>query len=187
MMADSHSYYQHSTYLYKFIKDKSYLLLLFSAPLQAGADEHGLQHLSQLWCSETAELQSQGRQASSQDCLVPRRSQNWWSRWVESYLSEIRIFIFFYNLYIFSIYILVGVQRKQLLHTKIFLLKIFFISEYSNQVTQGLREGTWDTINTLKFRATPQDDGSSIRCVAEHRALKHTHLEKKIDVTVYCK
>ena len=78
-------------------------------------------------------------------------------------------------------------KENQPLHTKLFLLKIFLISEYSNQVTQGLREGTWDTINTLKFRATPQDDGTSIRCVAEHRALKHTHLEKKIDVTVYCK
>ena len=78
-------------------------------------------------------------------------------------------------------------KENQPLHTKLFLLKIFLISEYSNQVTQGLREGTLDTINTLKFRATPQDDGTSIRCVAEHRALKHTHLEKKIDVTVYCK
>ena len=59
-------------------------------------------------------------------------------------------------------------------------------SEYSNQVTQGIREGTWDTINTLKFRASPGDDGSEIRCVAEHRALKHRKLERKIDLTVYC-
>ena len=57
---------------------------------------------------------------------------------------------------------------------------------YSNQVTQGLREGTWDTINTLKFRANAVDDGSSIRCVAEHRALKHSRMEKKIDLAVYC-
>ena len=59
-------------------------------------------------------------------------------------------------------------------------------SEYSNQVTQGIREGTWDTINTLKFRASPGDDGTEIRCVAEHRALKHRRLERKIDLTVYC-
>lgn len=57
--------------------------------------------------------------------------------------------------------------------------------EYSNQVTQGIREGTWDTINTLKFRASPGDDGTEIRCVAEHRALKHRRLERKIDLTVY--
>jgi len=56
---------------------------------------------------------------------------------------------------------------------------------YSNQVTEGLREGTWDTINTLKFRARASDDGSSIRCVAEHQALRHSRLEKKIDLTVY--
>ena len=66
-------------------------------------------------------------------------------------------------------------------------LMCIIVSEYSNQVTQGLREGTWDTINTLKFRASSRDDGATIRCVAEHPALKHSRLEKKIEVTVYCK
>ena len=53
-------------------------------------------------------------------------------------------------------------------------------------MTQGIRAGTWDTINTLKFRAAAADDGATIRCVAEHRALKHNTMERRIELTVYC-
>ena len=144
MLADSHSYFQHSTYLYKFIKDKSYLLLLFSAPLQAGADEHGLQHLSQLWCSETVELQSQGRQASSQDCLVPRRSQNWWSRWVESYLSEIKIFIFFLQfIYLINLHTCLRTKKTAASYKNIFIenFPYFRIFEPSDSRTAGRNLG----------------------------------------------
>ena len=66
------------------------------------------------------------------------------------------------------------------------LLTTLYVSEYSNQVTQGIRAGTWDTINTLKFRAAAADDGATIRCVAEHRALKHNTMERRIELTVYC-
>ena len=48
-------------------------------------------------------------------------------------------------------------------------------------------EDTWDTTNTLKFRATARDDGRRIRCVVEHRALRRANtMEKTIDLSVYC-
>ena len=64
-------------------------------------------------------------------------------------------------------------------------------SEYSNEVSIGLKqngEETWDTTNTLRFRATPEDNGRTIRCAVEHRALKRVaFLEKRIGLSVYCK
>ena len=64
-------------------------------------------------------------------------------------------------------------------------------SEYSNEVSNGDKrngEDTWDTTNTLKFRASPKDDGRTIRCVVEHRALRRADtMEKRIALTVYCK
>lgn len=57
--------------------------------------------------------------------------------------------------------------------------------EYSKQITNGHREGTWDTVNTLKFKATSADDGTPIRCVVEHPALKGRTMEKEIDLTVF--
>ena len=38
-----------------------------------------------------------------------------------------------------------------------------FPSEYSKATQPGSRAGTWDTTNTLKFRATKEDDGATIR------------------------
>jgi len=57
--------------------------------------------------------------------------------------------------------------------------------EYSKQITNGHREGTWDTVNTLKFKATSADDGIPIRCVVEHPALKGKPMEKEIALTVF--
>lgn len=59
--------------------------------------------------------------------------------------------------------------------------------EYSKTTNPSLRTGTWDTTNTLKFRATPQDDGSTISCVVEHPALQQggTDMRKDIDLTVF--
>jgi len=57
--------------------------------------------------------------------------------------------------------------------------------EYSKQITNGHREGTWDTVNTLKFKATSADDGTPIRCVVEHPALKGKPMEKEIALTVF--
>ena len=63
-------------------------------------------------------------------------------------------------------------------------------SEYSNEVSTGLKqngEETWDTTNTLRFRATPEDNGRTIRCAVEHRALRRvSFLEKRITLSVYC-
>ena len=48
-------------------------------------------------------------------------------------------------------------------------------------------EDTWDTTNTLRFRATPEDNGRTIRCVVEHRAQRRVNaLEKRISLSVYC-
>ena len=48
-------------------------------------------------------------------------------------------------------------------------------------------EETWDTTNTLKFRARPEDNGRTIRCAVEHRALSRVaFLEKRIGLSVYC-
>lgn len=62
--------------------------------------------------------------------------------------------------------------------------------EYATEVSNGVKkngEDTWDTTNTLKFRATARDDGRRIRCVVEHRALRRTNtMEKTIDLSVYC-
>ena len=62
--------------------------------------------------------------------------------------------------------------------------------EYATEVSNGVKkngEDTWDTTNTLKFRATARDDGRRIRCVVEHRALRRANtMEKTIDLSVYC-
>ena len=48
-------------------------------------------------------------------------------------------------------------------------------------------EDTWDTTNTLRFRATPEDNGRTVRCSVEHRALRRvSFLEKRIALSVYC-
>merc|ERR1719336_598419 len=61
--------------------------------------------------------------------------------------------------------------------------------EYATEVSNGVKkngEDTWDTTNTLKFRATARDDGRRIRCVVEHRALRRANtMEKTIDLSVY--
>jgi len=44
--------------------------------------------------------------------------------------------------------------------------------EKTSQTVRGSREGTWDFTETLKFRAKQKDDGTKVRCVVEHEALK---------------
>merc|ERR1719391_156271 len=59
--------------------------------------------------------------------------------------------------------------------------------EYSKATQPGSRQGTWDTTNTLKFRATKDDDGATISCVVEHAALPKNGAEMKqeIELTVF--
>jgi len=59
--------------------------------------------------------------------------------------------------------------------------------EYSKATQPGSRQGTWDTTNTLKFRATKDDDGATISCIVEHPALPKTSTEMKqeIELTVF--
>ena len=49
-------------------------------------------------------------------------------------------------------------------------------------------EDTFDTTSSLRFRATSQDNGRTVRCVVKHRALRRVSflLEQRISLSIYC-
>ena len=106
------------------------------------------------------------------------------------------IFVCMYLLFFCKFLVSLGSALKTIVFTNncyivfsFLFFDFFFPSEYSKATSPGRRSGTWDTTNTLKFRATKEDDGSTISCVVEHPALPQgsRDIRKEIELVVYCK
>ena len=65
------------------------------------------------------------------------------------------------------------------------------MSEVSEKVYQGSRNGTYMTVSKVTLMTSASDDGAVIKCRASHPALVtaaiYPHLEDSVNLTIYCK
>ena len=65
------------------------------------------------------------------------------------------------------------------------------MSEVSEKVYQGSRNGTYMTVSKVTLMTSASDDGAVIKCRASHPALVtgaiYPHLEDAVNLTIYCK
>ena len=65
------------------------------------------------------------------------------------------------------------------------------VSEVSEKVYQGSRNGTYMTVSKVTLMTSASDDGAVIKCRASHPALVtgaiYPHLEDAVNLTIYCK
>ena len=68
---------------------------------------------------------------------------------------------------------------------------LFAVSEVSEKVYQGSRNGTYMTVSKVTLMTSASDDGAVIKCRASHPALLtgaiYPHLEDAVNLTIYCK
>ena len=68
---------------------------------------------------------------------------------------------------------------------------MFAVSEVSEKVYKGSRNGTFMTVSKVTLMASASDDGALIKCRATHPALVpgavYHHLEDSANLTIYCK
>ena len=67
----------------------------------------------------------------------------------------------------------------------------FAVSEMSEKVYRGSRNGTFMTVSKITLMTSANDDGVTIKCQAQHSALVpgliYSHLEDFTNLTIYCK
>ena len=73
-----------------------------------------------------------------------------------------------------------------------FLLYLSFtVSEVSEKVYRGSRNGTFMTVSKITLMTSASDDGATIKCRAQHPALVsgliYSHLEETVNLTIFCK
>ena len=65
------------------------------------------------------------------------------------------------------------------------------MSEVSEKVYKGSRNGTFMTVSKVTLVTSASDDGTAIKCRATHPALLpgaiYPHLEDTTNLTIYCK
>ena len=68
---------------------------------------------------------------------------------------------------------------------------LFSVSEVSEKVYKGSRNGTFMTVSKVTLMTSASDDNSIIKCLATHPALVpgavYPHLEDTANLTIYCK
>ncbi len=70
---------------------------------------------------------------------------------------------------------------------------LFFssVSEVSEKVYKGSRNGTYMTVSKVTLTTSASDDGATIKCRATHPALVpgaiYPHLQDMTNLTIYCK
>ena len=78
-----------------------------------------------------------------------------------------------------------------LYYNKFLISFSFAVSEMSEKVYRGSRNGTFMTVSKITLMTSANDDGVTIKCQAQHSALVkgliYSHLEDFTNLTIYCK